>query len=172
MVDDARFERVYAAHGPAVLRYCTYSLGSHDRAEDIAAEVFARYIERGAHLDEQRVEGWLIRVARNLCASEHRKAARDRRLAEKIQRQRTQPDAWLDPDWWGAVRDVLNENERLVVYLRAIEDRPFAEVARMIGKREGAVKMTYYRATEKLRRRYARGPAIDPYPAPGGVCSE
>lgn len=171
MVDDARFERVYATHGAAVLRYCTYSLGSRDRAEDVAAEVFTRYLERGARLDEDRVLGWLIRVARNLCATEHRKTARERLLTAKVQTQPPVTDAWSDSEWWVLLCRELSEKERLIVYLRAIEDRPFAEVARITGKKESAIKMTYYRAAKKLRWR-VRESGIEQSLASGGVCSE
>ncbi|HET6352551.1 MAG TPA: RNA polymerase sigma factor [Coriobacteriia bacterium] len=172
MVDDMRFERVYAAHGPAVLRYCAYSLGSRDRAEDVAAEVFARYLERGDRLDDERVEGWLIRVARNLCASQHRSITRDRKLAEAASRQMPSADTWSDPDWWELVREELGEAERLVVYLRAVEDRPFSDIARVTGKGQSAVKMTFYRAAEKLRSRYEREFATLRSAVPGGVGSE
>ena len=37
-MDDERFESAWSAHGPAVLRYCTYSTGSSQEGEDIAAE--------------------------------------------------------------------------------------------------------------------------------------
>lgn len=172
MVDDARFERVYATHGAVVLRYCAYSMGSRDRAEDVAADVFARYLERGAGLDEERVLGWLIRVARNQCATEHRKDVRERFLTSKVQARPPVIDAWSDPDWWTLLCSELTERERLIVYLRAIEDQPFAEVARITGKRESAVKMAYYRAAEKLRSQYARQPGIDQSLVSGGVCSE
>lgn len=80
MVESGVFERAYAAHGASVLRYATYSAGSRQAAEDIAAEAWARYLEKGAHVPTERVEAWLIRVTRNLCASHHRARARGRLL--------------------------------------------------------------------------------------------
>lgn len=154
MVDDARFERVYSEHGPAVLRYCAYSLGSRERAEDVAAEVFARFIERGDRVGDEAVEAWLIRVSRNLCISHHRAEARDRRLVERVGHAVPSSDSWSDPDWWTAVKG-LSEAERLAVYLRIVRDLPFSDVARVMRKREGAVKMTFYRAVEKLRVQHA-----------------
>lgn len=172
MVDEARFERVYAAHGSTVLRYCAYSLGSRDAAEDAAAEVFARYLERGSRLDEDRVLGWLLRVARNLCATEHRKTMRQRLLVAELQAASPAPEAWSDSDWWIALCSELTERDRLIVYLRAIEDQPFAEVARISGRSESAVKMSFYRAMQKLRSRYAHTSTIGQSLASGGVCNE
>jgi RNA polymerase sigma-70 factor (ECF subfamily) len=171
MVDDARFERVYVAHGPAVLRYCTYSVGSQQIAEDVAAEVFARYLERGERLDDERVEAWLIRVARNLCASHHRLVARERRLLSRLDPVPDASLAWADRDWWDAVR-ALKEGERLVVYLRAVEDRSFSDIARVTRRGESAVKMTFYRAVEKLRRSYERSDVSAFSSVAGGVTDE
>jgi len=150
MVDDTRFEAVYAAHGPAVLRYCTYSLGSRDAAEDVAAETFARFLERGERIPEEHSEAWLIRVARNLCASHHRSIARGRVLSARAAHAEQTADGWADPDAWRYVRR-LREAERLAVYLRVVEERPFTDVARLLGKSESAAKMTFYRVVERLR---------------------
>lgn len=152
-MDDARFEQVWERHASAVLRYCTYSLGSSQEGEDVAAETFAQFLVRGDRVPVDRAEAWLIRVARNLCASHHRAASRQRRLQDRLVHQVPVPedtDGWSRPECWDHLR-ALKETERLVVYLRAAEERPFAEIARLIGKSEAATKMTFYRATDRLR---------------------
>jgi RNA polymerase sigma factor (sigma-70 family) len=152
MVDEARFERVYAKYAPVVSRYCAYSTGSRHTAEDLTAETFARFLVRGEPVADDIVERWLLRVARNLCASHHRSAARSRRfLARLAEPEPAIADAWPYPDAWRYVRP-LREAQRLAIYLRVVEDRPFAEVARMLGVSESAAKMTYYRAVERVRR--------------------
>jgi RNA polymerase sigma-70 factor (ECF subfamily) len=155
MVQDGRFEEVYAAYGPAVLRYCTYSVGARHTAEDLAAETFARFLERGERVPPERTEAWLIRVARNLCASHHRADRRSRMLLARAAEAEPVADGWRDPDAWRYVRR-LKESERLAVYLRIVEERPFAEVAGLLGKSEGAAKMTFYRAVERLRAEMER----------------
>jgi len=158
-VDDARFESAWSAHGPAVLRYCTYSTGSSHEGEDIAAETFARFLAKGDRVAEEHVEAWLIRVARNLCASHHRTLARGTRLQSRLaEAQPAESTCWIRPDSWEYVRR-LKETERLAVYLRVAEDRSFADVARILGKSEGAAKMTFYRAIDRLRREMQRAGA-------------
>jgi RNA polymerase sigma-70 factor (ECF subfamily) len=152
MVDGAAFERAYAAHGASVLRYATYSAGSRQVAEDIAAEAWTRYLEKGARVPVARVEAWLIRVTRNLCASHHRTTTRGRLLEARIAESAAPlADGWTQPEVWPYVRR-LTEPERLAVYLRIVEERSFPDVARLLGKSEGATKMTFYRALERLRR--------------------
>lgn len=148
--DPDRFDAVYRGYGPSVLRYCAFSTGSREDGEDIAAEVFSRFLAKGGDLADVRVPGWLFLVARNLCRSHHRSAKRGRLFAWRIARPESEDHAWRDPGVWTTVGR-LDEAARLVVFLRAVEDRPFSDIARITNKKEGAVKMTYYRALERLR---------------------
>lgn len=155
-MEDERFESAWSAHGPAVLRYCTYSTGSSQEGEDVAAETFIRFLAKGDRVPPERAEAWLIRVARNLCVSHHRDAKRRNRLGSRFAEQPVEGTGeWVRPDSWEYVRR-LNETERLAVYLRVAEDRSFAEVARILGKTEAAAKMTFYRAVERLRAEMER----------------
>jgi RNA polymerase sigma-70 factor, ECF subfamily len=150
-VDEARFERAWRKHSSAVLRYCTYSMGSIDIAEDLAAETFARFLAKGDRIPEERNEAWLIRVARNLCVSHHRSVQRGRTLLARIgEAPAPQADGWADPAEWQCVSQ-LSERQRLVLFLRVVEERPFAEVARAMGVSESAAKMVFHRAVRRLR---------------------
>jgi RNA polymerase sigma-70 factor (ECF subfamily) len=169
MTDDARFEAAYAAHGASVLRYCLYSVGSSDIAEDLAAETFARFFEHGDHVEADYVEAWLIRVARNLCVSHHRSVARGRGLFARIaDAEPVAADGWSDPDAWRYVRR-LKEAQRLAIYLRVVEDRSFAEVARALGVTENTAKMTFYRALERVRKEMERDGLGRAVPRLGGA---
>lgn len=155
-MDAGRFERAWAAHAVSVVRYCTYSTGSSEAGEDVAAETFARFLAKGDRVAEEHVEAWLIRVARNLCSNQRRAAASRSSLEARLAREPAAPtEERIRPDSWEYVRR-LNENERLAVYLRVAEDRSFADIARLLGKSESAAKMTFYRAIDRLRREMQR----------------
>lgn len=150
-VEDERFEAAWDAHGPAVLRYCTYSTGSSHEGEDVAAETFARFLAKGDRVAPEHIEAWLIRVARNLCASHHRRTTRRALLQTRLaEHTPVAADGWVRPDSWDYVRR-LSETERLVVYLRIAEVRGFSDIAALVGKSESATKMTFYRAIDRLR---------------------
>jgi RNA polymerase sigma-70 factor, ECF subfamily len=53
---------------------------------------------------------------------------------------------------------VLSPDQRAVVLLRVVADLPVEEVARILGKREGAVKALQHRAMASLRRHLSRDP--------------
>jgi RNA polymerase sigma factor (sigma-70 family) len=133
------------------VRYCTFSAGNGHDGEDIAAEVFSRFIAKGDALPEDQAARWLFVVARNLCASHHRHSQRTVRLLGQLtEKTEEAPRAWSDPSVWLYVRS-LREHARLVVYLHVVEGRPFAEVASVLGKSTSAVKMTFYRSLDQVR---------------------
>ena len=168
-MDDERFESAWSAYGPAVLRYCTYSIGSSDAGEDVAAETFARFLAKGDRVPAEHTEAWLIRVARNLCATHHRTAKRRGALEARLGGLYAErAGGWHDSGTWEYVRR-LNEASRLVIYLRIAEDRPFAEIARLTGRSESATKMAFYRAIDRLREQMASDDAGADVMIGGGV---
>lgn len=166
-MDDERFERAWRAYGPAVLRYCVFSTGSPDVGEEIAAETFARFLAKGGQVPAEHIEAWLIRVARNLCVTHYRQVRRREAVEARIKAAFSgQTDDCAGPDVWECVRR-LNERSRLVVFLRIAEDRSFADIARMTGRSESAVKMAFYRALDRLRTLMSSDGA-QMAPGPGG----
>jgi len=161
-LDDARFERAWGAHGSAVLRYCTYATGSQQDGEDVTAETFIRYLSKGDGVAPEHTEAWLIRVAINLCASRYRATKRRSALESRLANHAQPPASEAArSDSWDYVRH-LNDKERLTLYLHLAEDRTFTDIAQLTGRSESAVKMTFYRAIDRLRRAMQRDDA-DPH---------
>jgi RNA polymerase sigma factor (sigma-70 family) len=148
-----RIEKLYRQHGASLVRYCAFSAGSWQDGEDIAAEVFSRLIAKGDAIPDQRIAAWLFAVAKNQCASHHRSAARRSLLHRQLAAQSAQAKdpAWVDPSIWRYLRS-MKEGARLVVFLHAVEGRPFTQIAELLGKSPSAVKMTHYRALGQVRR--------------------
>jgi RNA polymerase sigma factor (sigma-70 family) len=152
LVDDQEFEAAWHVHGASILRYCRFAVGSRDTGEDIAAETFARFLQRGESVASEKVEAWLFTVARNLIRSHQRRASRWLSARTRLPRA-DEPSADEQCDSSLAeLLEPLGPDERLAVYLRIIEDRPFAEVAQITSKSEAATKKTVYRALARLRR--------------------
>lgn len=179
------------------MRYCRYRTNSVEEAEDIMIEVFIRCLESRKKLEAGAARGrpvlpWLFRVASNLCCDSARKAGTAGQLVGRQAREilaadhqaetprylaGTQPIAsaapvdsalWSDSSLCEAVRE-LNEAQKLVVYLRIVEDRPFGEVAKVIGRSVPATKMIAGRALKTLRRKLKdqeMGGEDEPYAAP------
>ena len=151
LVDDTKFEHAWRTHGGSILRYCRFAAASTETGEDIAAETFARYLQRGDEVEHDKVEAWLFTVARNLVRSHQRSASRWLTLLPQLGRSArgaSHPEYMTD---LAELLEPLGPGQRLAVYLRVIEDRPFAQVARITGQSEAATKKTVYRALAQLR---------------------
>ena len=158
-LDDAAWATIYQRHAEQVYAYIYYRLGDPHTAEDLTADVFVKAVAgiRGYSYRGTPLLAWLYRIAHNVTV-DHRKSAAKRA-------QRTAPDALDNVE---AARDVLRERDersdmlaairgltpeqQQVVLLRFYHGMSNAQVARVVGKPEGAVKALQARAIRSLRR--------------------
>lgn len=168
-IDDVRagdpraLEALYRSLAPAVLGYLR-GHGASD-PEDLASEVFVgvvRGLPRFVGGDDD-FRSWVFTIA-------HRRLLDERRRLSRHPVQCLDPDESLDEPHAGdpgpeelaverlfaspAVRalDTLTPDQRSVLLLRVVADLPVAEVARILGKQEGAVKTLQRRALAALAR--------------------
>jgi RNA polymerase sigma-70 factor (ECF subfamily) len=146
-MSDEEFTTVWERHFPKLFRYCQFRSASVADAEDLAAETFSRLLAHGP-MTEPHVLPWLYRVATNLNIDRWRLTKREAPLG-KTEDLACQEQQWPDPTVWNAVRQ-LKSRQQLVVYLRLIEDRSFAEIGLASGRSEAAAKMIYHRALARL----------------------
>lgn len=154
-MDEVRFEKVYAEHGRRVIAWCRFATSSAADAEDVAAETFARFLAKGDRIPDAAVVSWLFTVSRRICIDVARRTARESlvdRMDESAAVQDFVDPAWLDPALRAAVGQ-LTPLQRQVVYLRVIEDLPFAEVARLTGRSVTAARVVHHRALQALVKR-------------------
>lgn len=164
--DAGAVERLYDLYADRIYRYVLARTGEAQVAEDLTAEVFVRVIQhvRRFRLDAGRpaasVSAWLYRIAGNLVADYHR--ARQRRPAVSLDDDA--PRALAAPDPWqqaaknetltrlaGAL-EKLTEDQRLVIIGKFGEGLSNAQVAKWLGKTEGAVEALQHRALRTLCR--------------------
>ena len=147
---EAEFLEIYREHAALVFRFCAFRTGSAQDAEDLCAEAFARLLEKGGSVQPERRVAWLHTVARNLCTD----WGRGRRSAPlddvgDVAAAPSEP-VWLDNDVRlavGGLRTALQQT----IFLRIVEDMPFARIAQLLGIAEPAARMRYSRAIGRLR---------------------
>ncbi|MGB7211659.1 MAG: sigma-70 family RNA polymerase sigma factor [Gemmatimonadales bacterium] len=144
---------LFRQYHPSVLRMLIRRTGDPDRAEDLAAEVFARAFAA----PPQNPRPWLFAVALNLVREDARRASRHgRRLqllkAETPESTETPADAYDRVERAAGVRaalDRLSERDREVLLLQA-EGFDYDEIAATSGLARGAVGTTLARARKRL----------------------
>ena len=141
----AELARVYA---PAIFRLAYARTGSRADAEDIMQEVFVRLLRAGPDFaDRAHARAWLLRVAAN-CANDWFRAPWRRREGPLT-------DSLPAPEHedGGVVEAVLAlpAKYRTAVHLYYYEELSVAEIAKITGKSESAVKSRLFRARAMLR---------------------
>lgn len=158
--DGEAIGELYRRYAHAVYRYVYYRLGDAERAEDVTADVFVRALEALPRFRERGLpfSAWLYRVAAARVADDFRR--KRRRPAEPLPLEMAESAAgpeevaeerWRAEQLQRLVR-CLPEVQQQVLILRFVERLSHAEVARIIGRSEGAVRVIQYRALRELRR--------------------
>ncbi|MFP5377506.1 MAG: sigma-70 family RNA polymerase sigma factor [Acidimicrobiia bacterium] len=157
---------VYRHLAPAVLGYLRAQRAPEP--EDLLGEVFlqvARDLPRFKG-DDAALRRWVFAIAHNRLLDARRRVSRRPRLADRDvpDGPAAPPPDPLDPDLVEALSR-LTADQREVVVLRFVADLPLADVARITGRRTGAVKALQHRALEALSALLDRPPpAAEPSP--------
>ena len=79
--DDRAFEELYSRYRPRIGSYVFGMVGDHQRAEDIAQEVFIAALRR-LRATERPIafKPWIYEIAKNACIDEFRRARRSQEV--------------------------------------------------------------------------------------------
>lgn len=139
-------------------RYAFRLLGDRADAEDAVQETFMRAIAAlPRYADQARFRGWLFTIlvnqCRNLAVSRARRALRFTPLTTDTDAQT--PDESGQPaddhDSFTRALSVLEPLQREAILLRFGEELGYAEMARLTGASESALKMRVKRGVERMR---------------------
>jgi len=164
--DHQYFQELIKAFGPLVLKICLSYSSSVDDAEDLFQDVWIQvFRKRRSFRGEGSFEGWLNRIAHNLCRSDHRtKIARKKTLDSCVEKGAEEGLRWKPPDpgnemerqelHEGLLRAVstLPERERVAICLRFLEDKTPGEVAEIMGTEKATVRSSISRGIRRLRK--------------------
>lgn len=159
---DARFSDLYREHLRDVYSYACYRVGSHHDAEDLTEQTFLqayRHFERAlAESGGRPLRPWLIRIAHNLAANLYR---------DRSRRPQTTIDAVAEPAAIHSTAELVEGRDELRRVLAGVDRLPgdrrealimrFAlgmdnrEIARALGRSDGATKVLIHRAIKQLQ---------------------
>ncbi|HEY6694642.1 MAG TPA: sigma-70 family RNA polymerase sigma factor [Solirubrobacteraceae bacterium] len=158
---DAAFTDLYRSHLRDVYSYSYYRVGNHHDAEDLTEQTFLqayRHFERAQRESQGRpLRPWLIRIAHNLAANYYRD--RSRRPQTSIEDAGALAELHTTE---GLVEDREDLNRILEGVRRLPDDRREAlimrfalgmdnrEIARALGRTDGATKVLIHRAIRQL----------------------
>lgn len=159
---DRAFEQLYRDHLKDVYSYSYYRIGNHHDAEDLTEQTFLqayRHFARARRESDGRpLRPWLIRIAHNLAANYHR---------DRSRKPQTPLDSIEPPAARHSTEDLVEGREELRAVIENLQELPddrrealvmrFAlgmdnrEIARALGKSDGATKVLIHRAIKQLQ---------------------
>jgi len=163
--DPEAWAEVYEEYFPRVYRYIALRVGDKTEAEDLAGQVFLKALESISSFKWRGVpvSAWLFRIAHNHVIDYRRtnKAKLHLPLDESLVSTDLDPvsEAERNLDISQVVQAVeqLTQAQRDVIELRFAGGLSTAEVAKVLGKSQGAVKVLQHSALIALRRRLSSG---------------
>jgi len=178
--DPAQFDALYRKYVAQVYNFAVYELGNHHDAEDATERTFLsalaalpRFQERAADADGQGASTfriWLFRIARNVIAERRRGLRRrpetpldvviDTAAATDVERTVVERESAAS-----AMRaiDRQSGDRRRALVLRFVHELTTREIAGILGRSEGAVRVLIHRGLRGVARELGESGA-DPAP--------
>ena len=158
---DRAFEDLYRAHLRDVYSYSYYRVGNHHDAEDLTEQTFLqayRHFERARRESNGRpLRPWLIRIAHNLASNYHRDRSRRPTAAlehvDPISHPHETVQVVEGREELRRVMDGLThlpEDRRDALIMRFALGMGNREIARALGRTDGATKVLIHRAIRQL----------------------
>jgi len=152
--DEQAFEYVYANTKRAVYSVIFAVTKNHVIAEDVMQEVYMKML-KSIHQYKENTNffNWILQIAYHHSIDFYRKERKSFNLdvndySEILSSHEIGPD---EEDKFNRMIDILEEDERLVVTLKVVEEMKHREIAKVLNKPLGTVLWIYQNAMKKLR---------------------
>jgi len=164
--DQAALTQIYEENFDRIYRYIVLKIGDKTEAEDMTQQVFLKAVKSISSFKWKKdtpISAWLYRIAHNQVVDYFRKKSKratvplDESLASGNPEPGQVAELNLDIEQLISATGRLTEAQREVISLRFAGDLPIAQVARIMGKSEGAIKALQHSAILSLRKVMSAG---------------
>jgi len=152
------FAKLYDSYIDRLYRFIYFRVGNEQMAEDLSSQVFLKAWENLGRYEMRGLSfgAWLFRIARNLVI-DHYRTRKDHASLEE-DGSNSDPalmvdgsmDARFEAEWLRSAMKQLTDDQRTVLTLKFIEGLDTAEIAEIMGKRQGAVRALQLRGLQAL----------------------
>lgn len=149
------FADLYDQFADRIYGFVFRRVGHRESAEDLTSQIFLKAFERRRSFAGGNFQAWIFRIAQN-AVIDHYRTAKPTAALEAVQRsdgrdlESETADRVLMQKVLAAL-DTLAAPVRSIIIMRLWDGLSFGEIADIVGKREGAVKMAYGRALTKIQ---------------------
>jgi RNA polymerase sigma-70 factor (ECF subfamily) len=158
--DPRRFADLYEINFDRVYAFVARRVGNREEAQDLTSEVFHQALAGLERFEWRGVPfaAWLYRIATNAITDRWQRLSRERGIP--LRGDPPVEDANLDDVGERAaiyrlVRSLPSDQQR-VVEMRFAKEMSIHEIAKELGRTDGAVKQLQFRALQNLRGRWGK----------------
>ncbi|MDD2472340.1 MAG: sigma-70 family RNA polymerase sigma factor [Dehalococcoidales bacterium] len=158
--DQEAFGQIYEENFDKIFRYIAIKIGNRMEAEDLTQQVFMKALKAISSYKWKDVpfSAWLYKIAHNQVVDYIRKKSRqpETELNEDITAIEDNPykaaELKVELEELSCALRKLTPLQQEVISLRFSCEMPIAQVAQIMGKKEGAIKALQYSAIQALRK--------------------
>ncbi len=158
--DEEAFAELYEKYFDKIYRYISLKIGNRFEAEDMTQQVFINALNSISSFKWRGLpfSSWLFRIAHNLVVDYFRKKTRQpvSTLNESITASEDNPQKVIEQkmniEQLELASKGLTPAQQEVIALRFAGELPIAQVARVMGRSEGAIKALQHSAIVALRK--------------------
>jgi len=160
--DPEAFGQFYDLYVNKIYRFVYFKVSSSEEAEDITAETFLKIWEY--IFNDRKIENlnaFTYQVARNLVVDFYRKKSQQKLIGDSEEKLQRMPDdresAAEKMELQSDVEQIekylkqMKEEYREVIILKYIEELTVSEIAKILGKKKGNVRVLAHRALNTLK---------------------
>ncbi len=163
--DQEAFAQLYESNFDKIYRYVVLRIGNETEAEDMTQQVFLNALQSISSFRWKGVpfSAWLFRIAHNQVVDYLRKKTRQatESLDESLVISKSDPqlvvEQRLDIEQLILATKRLTKAQQEVIALRFVSELSTAQVAKVMGKSQGAVKALQHSAIVALRKALSVG---------------
>jgi RNA polymerase sigma factor (sigma-70 family) len=164
--EDSPFGELYRRHARGLFAYALQQTASREDAEDLVLDAFLSALQnpRFPSFDEGKQEAWLWAVTRNKVADYHRRGARRQHVPIEWLAELLREDDHLAPEQLSLQHEAharlteairaLPALQQEILRLRFGHGLKCRDIAAIVNKNEGAVRITLMRTLQRLRAIY------------------
>lgn len=152
------FGQIYDLYFKKIYRFIFFRVGHKESAEDLTEEVFLKAFSKIGSIKETKAfEGWLYQIARNLVIDYYRQKKLTVALDEIENTLEYESNVVnnldLEQDQKVLLRHMkeLPSDQQVVIKLKFFDDLENHEIAELLNKTEGSIRVIQHRAINKLQ---------------------
>jgi RNA polymerase sigma-70 factor (ECF subfamily) len=153
--DETAFEFIYNSTSSSVYGIIMSIIKDRNKAEDIMQETYIKMIRSiNSYNDKYNFKSWLLATARNTALDHYRSMVKEDviDIQESEYLFPTQKSEAEDNHLANCFLSLLDEDEREIVILFAMENFKHKDIAEIVGKPLGTVTWLYNKAMNKLKQ--------------------